>query len=75
MCIRARGAETDKVPHEQAGVGAKRKDRERQVLCGEVHRKADEKRQDKTPETDAGELERKESELREEGIGDAESGT
>ena len=69
MCIRAGGAETDKVPHEQAGVGAKRKDRERQVLCGEVHRSADEKRQDRTPETDAGELEGEEGGLREEGRG------
>ena len=32
--IREGGAETDKVPHEQTGVGAKRKDRERQVLRG-----------------------------------------
>ena len=43
VCIRAGGAETDRIPHEQAGVGAIRKDWERQVLCGEVHREADEK--------------------------------
>ena len=69
MLIRAGGTETDKVPHEQTGVGAKRKDWERQVLCGEVHRKADEKRQDRTPETDAGKLEGEEGGLREEGRG------
>ena len=52
---------------EQARVGAKRKNRERQVLRGEVHREADEKRQDGAPEPNAGELEGEEGGLREEG--------
>ena len=67
VCIRAEGAETDKVPHEQARVGAKRKNRERQVLRGEVHREADEKWQDGAPEPNAAELEGEEGRLREEG--------
>ena len=69
VCIRAGGAETDEVPHEQTSVGAKGEDRERQVLCGEVHREADEEREDRTPGTDAGELEGEESGLREEDKG------
>ena len=64
MCIRARGAETGEVPHEQTSVGDTEEDLEWQFLCGKAHMEADEERQGRTPETDAGEPEGEESGLR-----------